>query len=1143
MKKIFGIIKGVISYLLAILLTIVFALFLNANVGWYMLIALILAPVLSVFFALLTKNSVKIDYSLKESTISKDDIVTMTIFISNKNIFPSSPVEFEILNGVGLKSENERITAFVLPFAKKEINIDFQAKIAGKSEIGVKNVRVKDYLGIFAFKKNNYSKTFSVIPDIGSVSAKDERVIKIMQESLSFEDSEDTSECTNMNFSGMPGYDNREYVPGDPIKRINWKQSAKRGRLLVRLDDEMSKSSVNVVLDGCFLKNADILTNKEIKEYYKDYTDEEIFAKLCEDAMENALGILKNLVLLNYNVNFFLKDENEFKVYPIEDESDVWGLRMIMAGYVFSDSAIGRYPDAEMLGDKSFILSTPNHVVSEDFSVISAYDEAIKAAMAMKKTYTAKIVADKKTLREKLISLTYKFAIPYLLALVLSIVAFDAFEIKVLSGWTILQMIAVGLVFALCEFAKKRKFVGFLAVSVTVISCLFIGFNIISPVSEFLKWFMSGGDMVSNTPQYLIFMVLVFTLFFAAVVYFYTKITYRTSVLMLVSMIAFLIHVKVMRDIEIGFVMAVIGLNVMIFILCKDKRGTINKNYSVSHGAVSIVLYMLMFLMLAYAIPKSSDTKYYYLFEKNFLKGNTEIEVPYEYLEYGEISGNADNIQMLNNRKLYEIKVNGEVSLPYLKTGVYDYYDYEIDRWRYFDDYGNSGYRYTNWSENHFCMNYETILEVYRRTEELSPGFLEKYGLTKLVEGDINTNKYSGTVKPWDISSMFYIHPALGWVEPFENENKDNILVSDNDSFFTQNIDKRVNKDYEIMFYDEELLAARWIELGGANMDIDTYYQMLHEIDDVLEMNDDKLLSFVTKLRRDCYKAKVYQQECEENNKLISTEVRKLAEEITADCKYDWEKARAIEEYFSKGFSYDLYYDAKDDSIECFLFEDKKGTCSDFTSAYVVLARAAGLNVRYAEGYVPTKLNTIDKTNEYEIRAKNAHAYPEVYIANLGYIAFEPTTSNIITGNNIQNDNDEGGVVNYVFMLVIRIVVVFVAVSVVILLILFGTGVFGPSIKEKIFLIKVKKCEPEKTVVLIYLRIFRAYFRKYNKEHTGQTPREFGVTFKDKTKMDISDLIFLVEKNSYQNYKISDEERKKAIEIYLIAKKQLRKSK
>ena len=48
--KLIKIIKGVISYILALILATIFALYLNANVGWFMLIALILAPVMSVFF-------------------------------------------------------------------------------------------------------------------------------------------------------------------------------------------------------------------------------------------------------------------------------------------------------------------------------------------------------------------------------------------------------------------------------------------------------------------------------------------------------------------------------------------------------------------------------------------------------------------------------------------------------------------------------------------------------------------------------------------------------------------------------------------------------------------------------------------------------------------------------------------------------------------------------------------------------------------------------------------------------------------------------------------------------------------------------------------------------------------------------------
>ena len=71
MKRVFKVVKGIISYILALALTVVFALFLNARVGWFMLIALILAPLLSVFFAFITQKTLKYTFEMEDVRLSK----------------------------------------------------------------------------------------------------------------------------------------------------------------------------------------------------------------------------------------------------------------------------------------------------------------------------------------------------------------------------------------------------------------------------------------------------------------------------------------------------------------------------------------------------------------------------------------------------------------------------------------------------------------------------------------------------------------------------------------------------------------------------------------------------------------------------------------------------------------------------------------------------------------------------------------------------------------------------------------------------------------------------------------------------------------------------------------------------------------
>ncbi|NLP13037.1 MAG: transglutaminase domain-containing protein [Clostridium sp.] len=129
----------------------------------------------------------------------------------------------------------------------------------------------------------------------------------------------------------------------------------------------------------------------------------------------------------------------------------------------------------------------------------------------------------------------------------------------------------------------------------------------------------------------------------------------------------------------------------------------------------------------------------------------------------------------------------------------------------------------------------------------------------------------------------------------------------------------------------------------------------------------------------------------------ISQRIYELAESITEGKQSDYDKAKAIEQYFhTSDFVYDLNPPRIPDGTEAndyFLFESGSGFCIHYASAMVVLARACGLPARYAEGYVADEIEY--ETGRYIVREKDAHAYPEVYIAGYGWMVFEPTVSNM----------------------------------------------------------------------------------------------------------------------------------------------------
>lgn len=88
------------------------------------------------------------------------------------------------------------------------------------------------------------------------------------------------------------------------------------------------------------------------------------------------------------------------------------------------------------------------------------------------------------------------------------------------------------------------------------------------------------------------------------------------------------------------------------------------------------------------------------------------------------------------------------------------------------------------------------------------------------------------------------------------------------------------------------------------------------------------------------------------------------------------------------------------DRTDFFLFEGKQGYCQDFSSAFVVLARSAGLPARVVVGYQGADYNSYGKF--WLVRRSNAHAWAEVWLSGSGWIRVDPTT--LSSGEVVQED-------------------------------------------------------------------------------------------------------------------------------------------
>ncbi len=117
--------------------------------------------------------------------------------------------------------------------------------------------------------------------------------------------------------------------------------------------------------------------------------------------------------------------------------------------------------------------------------------------------------------------------------------------------------------------------------------------------------------------------------------------------------------------------------------------------------------------------------------------------------------------------------------------------------------------------------------------------------------------------------------------------------------------------------------------------------------------------------------------------------MRRIALEQTEGATTPYQQALALQDWL-RTFTYDVDVAAGHsfDRIEDFLAL-QRGYCEQFATSFGAMARSLGIPARVAVGFT-----TGDPTGtpaEYIVRGRHAHAWPEVYLAGVGWTHFEPT--------------------------------------------------------------------------------------------------------------------------------------------------------
>lgn len=748
---------------------------------------------------------------------------------------------------------------------------------------------------------------------------------------------------------------------------------------------------------------------------------------------------------------------------------------------------------------------------------------------------------------EKIFSALKKYGETFLLWLlctaalsaVLYVYTENAFNIYTLVG----SAAALGLIKAF-DFFRKKKFGGFLyfgtMVTVfTAVPSLFIGKGW-ENWAAFIRWFFSGAQAEETAANFMLTLMPLMVYFLTSAFYYFTRIIYRSSMLALVSLIPFAIAVKAAAALPAAYCAVIASINLIFFIIDGRKKLLTGSICGGKAGNAATVYtdFALAAVLLALLAPKPSVTPYYDKFEAAVsifsFGGSGETEYRGEYKTF---SGRADELLKGESILLY---ILGSNEPAYMKTQVFNVYNKENGLWTDDSDTvrGNK-----KWQETSQLMSFEKLAAAVQKVLRQNKDNYEE-GLL-YDENDLLINKYPWAERFSEIAdpqsySIVYAQnfPAVYLPAPLRtaeisvsNAAVSWIARSDAGEVFTNTPMLPPNVNYTVRYFSENTLQSIMAS-GMSDISLEEWGDFLFDVRWETDADSEEYL-VLSEFLRDQVRAEDYRDNYPTE---VSAEIQALADELTAGLEHDRQKAEAIEEYFTEsGFLYDLGYVPPEgmDTPEYFLFESKTGICSDFANAYVLLARAAGLTARYAEGFVPQP--SAETAGTYFIYSDNAHAYPEVYIPAAGWTRFEPTPAGYIGsggGRNSENgDND--------YTAVVLTFAVFIA----------GFGIFIllvmllPKVTEGIFRLRARYAESGKGVVMLYNRHIKNTENRFKKSFRAFTPEQMDSFSEEKLGQSLEPLTKPFTKVCYGGGSIGRDDFKRAYECYKEQAKAMRRMK
>ena len=242
---------SLVTFVQVLFFAAIFLLFISGSVGWTLIYAFLLALVVSVVLLLISHRRYTVEMERFSGTVNvgEECTVRMTVRKTGFCIIPYLTLEGSF------SGQPFTVKTALLLRDHAVVTIKLSPTECGLQKAVIDTAYSEDLLWILRLKKRCHVSTgVAVLPRETEYTGP-----QVMPSVLPSEN-ERSEEGASVMFGGTAGYEHREYADGDTPRRINYKLSAKKQRLMVRLDESTGTESTNIVLaadaDGGCLEQA-----------------------------------------------------------------------------------------------------------------------------------------------------------------------------------------------------------------------------------------------------------------------------------------------------------------------------------------------------------------------------------------------------------------------------------------------------------------------------------------------------------------------------------------------------------------------------------------------------------------------------------------------------------------------------------------------------------------------------------------------------------------------------------------------------------------------------------------------------------------------------------------------------------------------